>query len=112
MVSAIRPYRVGVEFFAAPEGAAQRRYEALRSYFVEGLSAAQAGARFGYTEATVAAMVRDFRRGDRHFFIERRPGPRVAPAKEAARDAVVRLRAQGRSIDEITAALAEGATPL
>ena len=112
MVSAIRPYRVGGEFFASPHGAAQRRYEALRAYFLEGLSAAQAGARFGYTEATVAAMARDFRSGDRDFFVERRPGPRVAPAKAAARDAVVRLRAQGRSIDEITAALAEGATPL
>jgi len=103
---------MGGEFFASPEGAAQRRYEALRAYFVEGLSAAQAGARFGYTEATVAAMARDFRSGDRDFFVERRPGPRVAPAKAAARDAVVALRAQGRSIDEITAALAGGATPL
>ena len=112
MASAIRPYRVGGEFFASPEGAAHRRYEALRAYFVEGLSAAQAGARFGYTEATVAAMARDFRAGDRDFFVERRPGPRVAPAKAAARDAVVRLRAQGYSIDEITAALAATATPL
>jgi len=112
VASAIRPYRAGGEFFASPEGAAQRRYEALRAYFVEGLSAAQAGARFGYTEATVAAMVRDFRAGDRDFFVERRPGPRVAPAKAAARDEVVRLRAQGRSIDEIASALAATATPL
>ena len=112
MASAIRPYRAGGEFFASPEGAAHRRYEALRAYFVDGLSAAQAGARFGYTEATVAAMARDFRAGDRDFFVERRPGPRVAPAKAAARDAVVRLRAQGRSIDEIAEALAATATPL
>jgi transposase len=103
---------VGGEFFASPEGAAHRRYEALRAYFVEGLSAAEAGARFGYTEATVAAMARDFRAGDRDFFVERRPGPRIAPAKAAARDAVVRLRAQGRSIDEIAEALATTATPL
>jgi hypothetical protein len=95
-----------------PEEAAQRRYEALRAYFVEGASAAEAGARFGYTETTVAAMARDFRAGDHDFFIDRRPGPRVAPAKVAARAAVLRLRAQGHSIDEITAALAEGANPL
>ncbi len=112
MASAIRPYRAGGDFFASPEGAAHRRYEALRAYFVDGLPAAEAGARFGYTEATVAAMARDFRAGDRDFFVERRPGPRVAPAKAAARDTVVRLRAQGRSIDEITEALAATATPL
>ncbi|MGH9225897.1 MAG: helix-turn-helix domain-containing protein, partial [Acidimicrobiales bacterium] len=112
MASAIRPYRTGGEFFASPEGAAHRRYEALRAYFVEGLSAAEAGARLGYTEATVAAMARDFRAGDRDFFVDRRPGPRTAPAKAAARDAVVRLRALGRSVDEITEALAATATPL
>jgi hypothetical protein len=46
------------------------------------------------------------------FFIERRPGPRVAPSKLAAREAVLRLRAAGHSVTEITAALAGTATPL
>jgi hypothetical protein len=110
--SAIQPQRDGGQFFTVPEESAQRRYEALRAYFVEGTSAAEAGGRFGYTEATVAAMVRDFRAGDREFFIDRRPGPRVAPAKEAARSSVLRLRAQGYSIDEIAAALAGGPNPL
>src|SRR6266567_6463906 len=112
MESAIRPYRGGAEFFVSPDGAAQRRYEALRAYFVEGATAAEAAARFGYTESTVAAMARDFRAGDRDFFVDRRPGPRVAPAKVAAREAVLRLRAQGYSIDAVTAALADGPTPL
>lgn len=112
MESAIRPYREGAEFFVSPGGVAQRRYEALRAYFVESVTAAEAAARFGYTESTVAAMARDFRAGDRDFFVDRRPGPRVAPAKVAAREAVLRLRAQGYSIDQITAALAGGPTPL
>src|SRR6266545_1103578 len=42
---------------------------------------------------------------------QRRPGPRVAPAKQAARDQVLRLRAAGHSITEITQALAT-TTPL
>ncbi|MGQ0520648.1 MAG: hypothetical protein ACT4PX_05800, partial [Actinomycetota bacterium] len=112
MSSAIQPYRADGQFFVSPEEVAHRRYEALRAYFVEGLSAAEAGERFGYTAATVAAMARDFRGGDRHFFVERRPGPRAAPAKAAARDQVLALRAQGHSIDQITAALALGPTPL
>src|SRR6266540_1679760 len=111
MRSAKRPHRREAAFFADPQQAAQRRYEALRAYFLEGATAAQAAARFGYAESSVQAMVRDFRRGDRAFFAQRRPGPRVAPAKQAARDQVLRLRAAGHSITEITQALAT-TTPL
>jgi len=110
--SARRPHLAEREFFTAPSSVAQRRYEALRAYFLEGLSAAEAGERFGYTEASVAALVRDFRAGDRAFFLERRPGPRVAPAKAAAREAVLALRARGHSVDEISAALAAQGRPL
>ncbi len=112
MQSARRPHRAEGEFFAAPGSVAQRRYEALRAYFVEGLSAAEVGERLGYSEASVQALVRDFRAGDRAFFCERRPGPRVAPAKAAAREAVLHLRAGGHSVDEISAALAAQGTPL
>jgi hypothetical protein len=99
-------------FFTAPEDAAQRRYEALRAYFVEDATADQAAARFGYAPSTVVAMVRDFTAQAGEFFIERRPGPRVAPAKVAARDEVLRLRAAGHSVTEITQALASTPTPL
>src|SRR6266540_1803935 len=112
MRSAKRPHRPEAEFFATPTDTAQRRYEALRAYFLEGATAAQAAARFGYAEASVQAMVRDFRAGDRAFFARRRPGPATAPAKQAARAEVLRLRAAGHSVTEITAALASGPTPL
>jgi len=112
MRSAKRPYRLEVGFFADPQDTTQRRYEALRAYFLEGCTAAEAATRFGYAEASVQAMVRDFRRGDRDFFTRRRPGPSTAPAKQAARDQVLRLRAAGHSVTEITAALASGPTPL
>ena len=91
---------------------AQRNYEALRAYFVEGLSAALVAERFGYATSTVVAMVRDFTPDAGLFFIERRPGPRVAPAKLAAREHVLRLRAAGHSVTEITQALAATKTPL
>jgi hypothetical protein len=57
-------------------------------------------------------MVRDFRADDRDFFARRRPGPASAPAKQAARAEVLRLRQAGHSITEITQALATTATPL
>jgi hypothetical protein len=46
------------------------------------------------------------------FFLGRRPGPRVAPSKVAARDEVLRLRAAGHSVTEITEALANTGSPL
>jgi len=99
-------------FFTAPAGVAQRQYEALRAYFVEGASAVAVAERFGYAPSTVVAMVRDFAPDTEAFFVDRRPGPRVAPAKVAAREEVLRLRAAGRSVTEIAAALAVTATPL
>jgi hypothetical protein len=99
-------------FFTAPGDIAQRRYEALRAYFVEDATAGEVAARFGYAPSTVVAMVRDFTAQAGEFFIERRPGPRVAPAKLAARDDILRLRAAGHSVTEIAQALAGSATPL
>jgi len=99
-------------FFSAPSAVAQRQYEALRAYFVEDASAAEVAQRFGYAASTVVAMVRDFTPDADAFFVDRRPGPRVAPSKLAARDEVLRLRAAGHSVSEIAAALAATATPL
>jgi hypothetical protein len=105
-------WRERAAFFTAPSDVAQRRYEALRAYFVEDASAAVVAERFGYATSTVVAMVRDFTPDPREFFVERRPGPRIAPAKLAARDEVLRLRAAGHSVTEIADALAATATPL
>jgi len=79
---------------------------------VEGLSAAEVAARFGYTTAAFESVVRDFRAGDRDFFVVRRPGPKVAPGKEAARARIVELRRAGHSIDEIAVALRAEGNPL
>jgi hypothetical protein len=74
--------------------------------------AAEAAARFGYTPASLLSAARDFRAGAREFFVTGRPGPRTAPAKDAARPRIIELRAAGHSIDEIAQALAAEGTPL
>src|SRR5258708_3889647 len=48
--------RGAAEFFTEPTHPAQRRYEAMRAYFVEGASAAQVADRFGYSTASVHQM--------------------------------------------------------
>ena len=51
----------GREYFTRPVQPNQRRYEALRAYFTEDLTVAEAGARAGYTRASMASLLRDFR---------------------------------------------------
>jgi hypothetical protein len=84
----------------------------LRAYFVEGHTAADVAARFGYATSTVVAMVRDFTAEPSAFFLTHRRGPRVAPAKDAAHAEVLRLRAAGYSVTDIAATLASSPTPL
>ena len=98
--------RPGGEFFAAPDTSDQRRYEALRAYLLEGLTASETAGRFGYTAASVQSMARDFRAGRRDFFTDTKPGPKSAPAKDAARARIIELRRAGRSAYEIAEILA------
>jgi hypothetical protein len=104
--------RPGGEFFGAPTDPTQRRYEALRAFLLEGVPGPVAAERFGYSPETLASMVRDFRAGRRDFFVAPRPGPKTAPAKDAARARIIELRQAGRSAYEIAAVLAAEGTPL
>src|SRR5216683_49325 len=112
-VTAGSPQRDEAERFTAPAQVNHRRYEALRAFFVDGLSYAQAGARFGYTRWAMISLVREFRAGKLELFAPpRRPGPPpgAAPAKDRARGRVIELRRQGLSAYEISARLASEGT--
>ena len=103
------------EWFTAPEQVNHRRYEALRAFHVEGLTHAQAAARFGYTRWAMVNLVREHRAGRLDLFAPtRKPGPPPgsAPAKDRARGRVIALRRQGLSTYEIAAQLAVEHTPL
>jgi hypothetical protein len=103
----------GAEYFTAPRHPNQRRYEALRAYFTEGLTAAEAGARAGYTRSAMASLLRDFRAGRLELFAPPgKPGPKTAPAKDRARTRVTELRREGLSVYEISARLRAEGTPL
>ena len=62
--------------FTAPEQVNHRRYEALRAFFVDGLSYAEAGERFGYTRWAMINLVRDYRNGTAEAV---RPAPQTGP---------------------------------
>jgi transposase len=99
--------RPEADFFRNPQAPAQRQYEALRAFYLESLSAAQAAERFGYTTATLNSLCRDFRQGRCEFFVTKKTGPKKAPKQDAARQRVIELRKQNYSIYDIRSALAE-----
>jgi transposase len=105
--------RSGHERFTAPALGAQRRYEALRAYFVEELSASEIAERFGYGKASVQTLISQYRKDDLSgLFAQPRPGPKRQPKKDAARALAIRLRQERHGIEEIVSELARAGTPL
>jgi hypothetical protein len=104
--------RDGAEYFTEPSEPAQRRYEALRAYFVDGLPAAEVGGRFGYSQANVHQMASELRAGRAGFFRSSKPGPRGAHKATRIRDRVLELRAGDLSVTEIAQALTAAGEPV
>ena len=105
--------RTGHEPFTKPTVAGHRRYEALRAYYVEELSAVQIAERFGYTKASVQTLISQYRQANvGELFQATRPGPKRQPKKDAARERALELRRSRHGIEEIVAELARAGTPL
>ena len=105
--------RPGHERFTEPTLAAQRRYEALRAYFVEERSAGEIAQRFGYRKASVQTLISQYRQANlAGLFASSRPGPKRQPKKDAARERVIELRRSRHGLEEIVAELERAGTPL
>ena len=89
--------------FLEPSNSTHRQYEALRAYFIEGISSKEAAKRFGYTEGSFRVLVHDFRQNPhRQFFLPPSKGPHVAPKKDKVREKVIALRKENLSIYDIS----------
>src|SRR5271165_1685076 len=88
-------------FFAAPESALQRQYEALRAYFVDQRPSAEVAQQFGYSRGSFRVLCHQFRhdadKRDR-FFQDPHTASHHAPARDQVRDLVVALRKQYMSV--------------
>lgn len=98
--------RSGAEYFVNPATPAQRRYEALRAYLLDGVSAQEVGRRFGYSPATVYQLASELRSGRAAFFTPGITGPAGPSKTNALAPRVLALRAENRSITEIATLLA------
>lgn len=92
--------------FLQPKNANQRQYEALRAYFVEGLSCKQVAERFGYSPGSLRGLVHQFRQNPQRVFF----GPTPADAegqqqRDELRQRIVVLRKQNLSIYDISRSL-------
>lgn len=92
--------------FLEPSNTTHRHYEALRAYFVGGLSSADAASRFGYTPGSFRVLVHQFRRHPGRQFFAAPERDRVARSRQQRqRDRVVALRKQNLSIYDISRTL-------
>jgi hypothetical protein len=101
------------QVFLEPANATHRQYEALRAFFVEGISSAEVARSFGYTPGSFRVLVHQFRQNPRRdFFLTPAKGPQSAPKADPLRDCVIALRKQNLSIYDISRDLAHQGHPL
>lgn len=92
--------------FLEPQNAHQRQYEALRAYFVEGLSSKMAAERFGYSPGSFRGLVHQFRQHtDRDFFAPTPEAVAVQEQHDELRQRIITLRKQNLSIYDISRSL-------
>jgi transposase len=91
------------KYFLEPANSKQRQYEALRAYYLEGLSSQEAAQAFGYTSNSFRVLCHQFRNDpEMLFFVTPKHGPQSQPKKSEARELVVKLRKRNHSVYEIS----------
>lgn len=98
--------------FLEPKNPHHRQYEALRAYFVEGLSSKEAANRFGYLPGSFRGLVHQFRQNpDRDFFNPTSDEIETQQQRDLLRERIITLRKQNLSIYDISRSLQhEGVT--
>jgi hypothetical protein len=97
-------------FFGTPSCPRQRQYEALRAYFVEQRSSADAARAFGYSPGAFRVLCHRFRHDPsaREFFLPTSAGrPPSVRREDPTHETIVALRKTNHSVIEISAALRE-----
>jgi transposase len=88
--------------FLEPANSTHRQYEALRAFFVEGISSKEVAKRFGYTQGSFRVLAHEFRQNpNRQFFIPPAKGPHKAHKEDKVRQLIITSRKQNLSIYDI-----------
>lgn len=98
-------------FFCSPKNTAQKRYEALRAFYIEKRPGEEVAKQFGYKLSSFYSLTRDFKKQllqdnpDFHFFISKPTGRRPKADTTEANQFIIDLRKNYLSVPDIKAAL-------
>jgi transposase len=99
--------------FLEPTNSTHRQYEALRAYYVEGLTSVEVAKRFGYTPGSFRVLAHQFRRDpEPAFFLPSERETKPHSKRQRLRDRVVALRKQNLSVEDIRRALSYDGDPI
>jgi len=88
-------------FFTKPKVSLQRQYEAVRSIFVDKVSAASVAKKYGYSIKTIYSLVRDFKSGKLSFFEAKKRGPAGRRMPSQTQQLVLHYRKKNLSAKDI-----------
>ena len=89
------------QYFANPTSPDHKKYEVVRGIFLEQLSKKEVAEKFGYSEHTIQAIIRDFKKGKLTFFPPKKSGPKERITSLEIRNKIVLLRKQNLSSEDI-----------
>ena len=97
------------KLFLTPQDHLQKRYEAIRCFFVEECSAELVAQRYGYTVTTVYSLIRDFKQqvqknkawATDHYFKTPALGRKIDEGHDAIKPLIIALRKQFLSVPDI-----------
>ncbi|MCD4670776.1 MAG: transposase [Actinomycetia bacterium] len=95
-------------YFIKPKLTKQKQYEALRSFFVDELSAETAAKKFGYTLSAFYSLVANFRKSHKNasefydqFFKVKKKGRKEKPEKSKVIPIIIEMRKKNFSVPDI-----------
>ena len=94
-------------YFIEPKTPRQKQYEALRAYALEGLSAKEAGERFGLAENTIYSLAHNLKARKIEFFPDLIKGPKDRRIPPYVRDMILEFRKHNLSTADIVEKLTQ-----
>ncbi|MCK4761639.1 MAG: hypothetical protein KAW12_05520 [Candidatus Aminicenantes bacterium] len=96
-------------FFNKPINTEQKRYEALRAFYIDKLSAKQTAKKFGFTTAYFKKLqyqyAAEIKKGHNPFFIQKKKGPKKRSTNKKIIQQIVDLRKKNHSVGDIKTVL-------
>lgn len=98
-------------FFLEPTMTTHKQYEALRTYYVEGITAREVADQFGYTYRAMTSLITAYRKKldldptGSFFFVENKAGRKVGSNTNQAKTVIINLRKKYYSVPDIKVVL-------